>query len=319
LATPKPSENELNGHRGRFVWYELLSTDTAGAAKFYGNVLGWTMRDASTADLAYGVLAIGGAPVCGLMELPLEGRKMGARPRWVGYVAVDNADAVADRITSRGGAVYVAPVDSNIGRIAIVADPQTATLAVVEGLRLAEARPRGLDELGCVGWHELFAADCHSAFTFYSEAFGWEEPNGEAGPVDSYRMFCVGGQPLGGMFNKLPRVPVPFWLYYFNVKDIDRAMASVKAGGGQVVHGPTELTGGLAIVRCIDPQGAMFALRGPRGAAASDAAAAELGFSATWGEFASRGRVIAEPKKSAKTSESTKPKTPSESSPKPKR
>ena len=27
---------------GRPVWYELMTTDTAGAEKFYRNVLGWT-------------------------------------------------------------------------------------------------------------------------------------------------------------------------------------------------------------------------------------------------------------------------------------
>jgi uncharacterized protein len=322
---PEPSRNQriqvgggfgMNGDRGCFVWYELLSTDTAGAAKFYGDVVGWSVRDASTAALAYGVFAVGGAPVCGLMDLPVEGRKMGARPRWVGYVAVDNADAVADLVKRRGGAVYVPPTDSNIGRIAIVADPQTATLALVEGLKLSEARPRGLDELGCVGWHELFAADSRSALAFYAETFGWEELKGEFGLIDSYRMFSAGGPTLGGMFNKLPRVPVPFWVYYFNVADLDRAMASVRAGGGQVVHGPEELAGGLAIIRCIDPQGAMFALRGPRGERLGpEGDVAAVGFTATWGGFSSQGRLIAGTGKSGTTSVPGEPKRP----PKPKR
>lgn len=298
----------MSGDRGRFVWYELLSTDTVRAATFYRDVLGWSERDASTAAFAYTVLAAGGGPVCGLMELPLEGRRMGARPRWVGYVAVDDAAAAAELVRSGGGAVYVPPTDSNIGRISIVADPQTATLAVVEGLKLAEARPRGLDEIGCVGWHELLAVDSGKAFAFYAGIFGWQTAEGETGMIDGYRLFSAGGQALGGMFNKLPRVPVPFWLYYFNVGDLDRAMASVKAGGGQVVHGPSELAGGLSMARCIDPQGAMFALRGPRGeGAGAPADAAELGFSAAWGGFASQGRVIA------------KPKAPANAAPKPKR
>jgi predicted enzyme related to lactoylglutathione lyase len=289
----------MSGNRGRFVWYELLSTDTAAAATFYGDVLGWSARDTSTAAFAYTILAAGGAAVCGLMDLPVEGRRMGARPRWIGYVAVDDADAAAERVKHRGGAVYVPPTDSNIGRISIVADPQTATLAVVQGLKLDEARPRTLDEVGCVGWHELFAADSRMALAFYAEMFGWEEVPSEPGPVASYRMFSAGGDTIGGMFNKLPRVPMPFWVYYFNVADLDRAMASVKAGGGQVVHGPTDLPGGASIARCVDPQGAMFALRGPSGKSGEAAAGetTELGFSAAWGDFASRGRVVADRKK----------------------
>jgi predicted enzyme related to lactoylglutathione lyase len=66
------------------------------------------------------------------------------------------------------------------------------------------------------------------------------------------------------MFNKPPAVPSPFWLYYVNVKSIDAATESVKGNGGQVINGPMEVPGGSWIVQCKDPQGAMFALVGPR-------------------------------------------------------
>ena len=39
----------------------------------------------------------------------------------------------------------------------------------------------------------------------------------------------------------------------------------MKAGGGQILEGPLEVPGGSWIVRCTDPQGAMFALAGKRG------------------------------------------------------
>ncbi len=65
--------------------------------------------------------------------------------------------------------------------------------------------------------------------------------------------------------NKPPMMPVPYWLYYFNVGDIDAAAERVKAGGGQIVNGPMEVPGGACIVQGRDPQGAMFALVGQRG------------------------------------------------------
>ena len=64
---------------------------------------------------------------------------MGASPRWIGYVGVDDVDAVADRIVRLGGAVYVPPTNTNIGRISVVADPQTATLALVTGIEVRRA------------------------------------------------------------------------------------------------------------------------------------------------------------------------------------
>ena len=60
----------------------------------------------------------------------------------------------------------------------------------------------------------------------------------------------------------LRHMPVPFWLYYFNVGDIDAAAQRVKAGGGQILDGPIEVPGGSWIVQCTDPQGAIFALEG---------------------------------------------------------
>jgi hypothetical protein len=38
----------------------------------------------------------------------------------------------------------------------------------------------------------------------------------------------------------------------------------VKTGGGQLLDGPIEVPDGSWIARCIDPQGAIFALQGQR-------------------------------------------------------
>ena len=61
-------------------------------------------------------------------------------------------------------------------------------------------------------------------------------------------------------------VPVPLWLFYFVVPDIDAAAEKVKAGGGAVLNGPMEVPGGAWIIQATDPQGAMFALVGMRSA-----------------------------------------------------
>src|SRR5260370_31692703 len=119
---------------GRFAWYELLTTDTVAAQAFYCDVVGWGTQDVSTPQLGYTHFTAGEIAAGGLMELPEEGRKMGATPRWDGYVAVDDVDGTVDRLKRLGGAVAAPPTDSDIGRIALVADRQTATLALVSGL-----------------------------------------------------------------------------------------------------------------------------------------------------------------------------------------
>lgn len=276
--------------RGGFAWYELLTTDAPAAQAFYRSVLGWEAQDASTAAFPYTVFSAGKAEIAGLMELPPEARRLGAQPRWVGYVAVDDIDGAVERLKHLGGSVFVPPTDSNIGRVSIVADPQTATFGMVGALKRGEASLE--PEPGRVSWHELLAADGTKAFGFYSELFGWQPAKSENDLLDSYQLVSAGGRTIGGMFTKLPRTPVPFWLYYFEVADIALAVARVKEGGGRVVQGPMELLGESWIARCIDPQGAMFSLQGKTSQTGIEPAA-EFGWSAEWGGFASRGRVVA--------------------------
>ena len=250
---------------GRFVWYELMTTDMEAAKAFYAKVVGWGTRDASMPGMAYTLFTVGEASVSGLMNLPEDARQMGAKPRWIGYVGVDDVDATADRIRHLGGAVHVPPTDiPNFSRFSVVADPQMATLALFKWLRPGQEQPAELDTPGRVGWHELLAADWEKAFAFYGELFGWQKAEADVGAMGTYQLFSAGGQTIGGMFTKPPMVPVPFWLYYFNIGDIDAAAKRVKAGGGQILEGPIEVPAAAGSSRCTDPQGAMFALVGKR-------------------------------------------------------
>jgi uncharacterized protein len=294
--------SELIDRRGSFAWYELLTTNAAAARAFYVSVVGWEAQDASTPAFPYSVFSAGKTEVSGLMELPPDALRMGAEPRWVGYVAVDDIDDTVERLKRLGGSVFVPPTDSNIGRVSIVTDPQKATFGIVGGLK----RGDGAVEPplpGTVGWHELLAGEGATAFTFYSELFGWKPAPRENDRLDSYRLVEAAGLTSIGMFNKLPRVPVPFWLYYFEVADLALAVARVREGGGRVVQGPMELLGGSWIARCIDPQGAMFSLQGNTTQTGIEPASTrELGWSAEWGGFASRGKVVVPPDAGASSS-----------------
>jgi len=86
-----------NSH-GRFVWYELMTTDMEAAKAFYAEVVGWGTQDASMPGMAYTLFTAGGASVSGLMRLSEDARKSGLRPSWLGYVGVSDVDATADRI-----------------------------------------------------------------------------------------------------------------------------------------------------------------------------------------------------------------------------
>ncbi len=251
---------------GRFVWYELMTTDIEAAKAFYGKVLGFGTQDSAIPGVAYSIFTLAETGIGGLMDLPEEAKKMGAPPSWVGYVGVDDVDAIVGQIVHLGGAAHVPPTDiPGVGRFAVVADPQTATFAVFKPLTPMQNQP-AQGTPGRVGWHELSAADWEKAFAFYAGLFGWQKADAvDMGPMGTYQLFAATGQTLGGMFNKPPVIPAPFWLYYFNVAEIDAAATRVKEGGGESLNGPMQVPGGSWIVQCKDPQGAMFALVGPRG------------------------------------------------------
>jgi predicted enzyme related to lactoylglutathione lyase len=249
---------------GHFAWYELITTDVAAARDFYTKLMGWGAQDLSGPGGAYVLLTVGPTPVCALVALPEGERDTGAKPCWIGYVGVDDVDAAADRVRRLGGTVYIPPtLIPGISRFSVFGDPQTTTLGLVKPESPGPAQPAERSE-GRVGWHELLAADGETAMAFYGALFGWRKADADVDATGTYQVFSAGGRAIGGMLTKPAVVPVPFWLYYFNVGDIDAATKRVTAGGGGIIYGPAELPGGTWIVQCTDPQGAMFALEGRR-------------------------------------------------------
>ena len=49
----------------------------------------------------------------------------------------------------------------------------------------------------------------------------------------------------------------------------DAAATRTKAAGGDILEGPVDAMGGVRVLRCVDPQGAMFAVVGPRSKSAA--------------------------------------------------
>lgn len=242
-------------------WYELTTPEPEAAGAFYAGVLGWEMVDAGVEGFDYHVAKAGPAMVAGMSKPMMPG----IPPHWLIYFAVSDCDATAAAIVADGGQQVVAPMDiPNTGRFAILTDPQGARFGI---LQPNDAEGSGLDPTkpGHGSWHELMSSDPVAGFAFYAKHFGWEAgdrmPIGEGG---DYQLFRRNGADLGGMMGlPMPQMP-PVWLPYFNVSGIDAAMAAISAQGGAVTHGPMEVPGGGWIIHGTDPQGAYFALTGPR-------------------------------------------------------
>ncbi len=256
----------MSTHHGSFVWYDLMTTDPTAAEAFYRGVMGWSAQDSGVPDRSYTIFSSAQMPMGGLMAIPPHLREAGAQPRWTGYVAVDDVDAFATRVTEAKGAVHRAPEDiPGVGRFAVVADPHGAVFVLFKGASDAQGPQAAPGTPGHTGWHELNAGDRESAFAFYSGLFGWTKAEAvDMGPMGIYQTFATGGPAVGGMMTRTESMPPPAWLYYFNVEAIDAAVARVNDEKGKVINGPLQVPGGSWIIQCVDPQGAMFALVAPR-------------------------------------------------------
>src|SRR5580658_6853785 len=117
-------------NRGRFVWQELMTDDTAAASAFYSKLLGWHVH-ASGGDPAYTEFHVGAKGVAGMMKMPDSAKSMGAKAMWMPYITVDEVEPAVKEIEGLGGKV-IRPANDipHVGRFAVVSDPQGAVFAV---------------------------------------------------------------------------------------------------------------------------------------------------------------------------------------------
>jgi hypothetical protein len=253
---------------GSFIWYELMTTDPLGAKRFYDAVVGWDIEvEPSFPDMDYRMIRrSGGGMAGGIMGLTEEMWAGGARPIWVGYIGVDDVDAAVAAIESDGGQVMMPAFDiPDVGRMAMVADPQGVPFYVMRGSSDEASDAFSTDQAQHIRWNELSASDPDSAIAFYSRHFGWSQEGAmDMGEMGQYRFLQHGGAMIGAVMPKPAQMPMPAWTFYIGVDDIDRAAAAVESGGGRIFNGPVQIPGGEFAIDGFDPQGAAFGLVGPR-------------------------------------------------------
>ena len=246
-------------NKGQFVWYEDTTKDPRGAIAFYSDVVGWKTEPYKGEDYTMWVSQQG--PLGGVMKPSQEASREGARASWMAHVQVDDVDATVARARELGGRILHDATDiPEVGRFAVIADPQGATLSVFKPT--GDMPLHDVTKEGEFCWNELVTSDPAAALEFYSALLGWKViEEMDMGPMGTYRVFGVGEKRLGGIMAtpKGQRTP-PAWFYYAEIGDLDAALRRATTKGAKVLNGPTEVPGGGRIAQLLDPQGASFAL-----------------------------------------------------------
>lgn len=248
-------------HLGRFVWYDLMTTDPDSARDFYRSLIGWGTAPFEASPGPYSMWTNQDKPLGGVMQLPEEATQAGAPPHWLPYIFSPDLEDTTSKARELGAEVLVPPTDiPKAGSFAVFRDPLGGVFATYQSAE--DPEPQRHPEVGEFSWHELATTDPEKAFDFYRQLFGWGETDSmDMGEMGVYRMYGQGDFTYGGIFKKPPEMPGPSaWMLYIKVPDINQATEKVKELGGQVLNGPMEVPGGDMIAHCADRQGAVFAL-----------------------------------------------------------
>lgn len=258
---------------GGWIWYELMTSDVAGAKAFYDKVIGWNIG-AESASPGQDYRMIGrsdGGNAGGVLGLTPEMIAGGANPGWLGYLHTADVDAAITAIEADGGKVQMPAIDMpGVGRMAMVADPQGAPFYLMTptpppGMEDAISDVFSVDQPQRVRWNELASADLCAAIAFYTTHFGWtQQGEMDMGPMGKYAFIQHGGVGIGAIMGLIPPASASKWTFFIGVDDIDRALAAIPDSGGTVTNGPHEIPGGEFTAYATDPQGAAFAVVGPR-------------------------------------------------------
>lgn len=116
------------GKPGAFVWNELVTDDPERAVAFYSALAGLEEQKMDMGTMTYHVLNRDGSGRAGVMKA----QQSGQEPQWIPYVQVDNVDQTVERATRMGATAVMPAMDvPEVGRIAVLVDPQGATIGLL--------------------------------------------------------------------------------------------------------------------------------------------------------------------------------------------
>lgn len=245
-------------------WVELHTADQRAAGAFYADILGWDIDESPMGENdVYLTGRKQGDAVAGIA--PLETEIEGHPPFWAVYLAVDDVDAVTDKVEGAGGKVDMGPFDvMNLGRMSAVQDPSGARINLWQAKEhIGSSRA---NEPGAPVWNELVTAETEKALAFYAEVVGMgSESGGMEMPDGSTYMVLTdvdGRQVAGACPPPMPGLP-PHWNVYFQVDDVDATVARVTELGGSAFAPAFDVEGVGRMAVLADPQGGMFNVMSP--------------------------------------------------------
>ena len=241
---------------GKFIWYDLATTELEKQQAFYGEVFDWTFRTIADAEDRYTLILNKDRAIAGMFSVPAQ-EQTPVSALWLGLMSNSDPDNAAALAQQHGGAIHTPPKTlAQRGTFAILRDPEGALFGVLKSTS-GDPPDRNLD-VGDFLWVDLFAKHPNKSSRFYRQLAGYDINHTAVKDGAERIILNSKGKPRAGI------VPLPEnanragWLPYVKVADIESTLKKVSRAGGHVMVPPSDdlLAGNLAIFT--DPQGGIL-------------------------------------------------------------
>ncbi len=243
---------DRNQPLGTPTWIDLGIPDLDRAMEFYGAVFGWEFQVGPEEMGRYTICRLDGRAVAALMP------NVDEAPTgfwWQVYLATDDCDATAERVTKAGGRLVATPDDiPGQGRMAVAVDPVGAQFGLWQGGDFVGAEL--VNEPGTLLRNDLVTPTPGPAREFYAEVFDFTlDGNPDLPQLDFTFLRRPDGHEVGGIMGDASAGSSQ-WGTLFEVADTDATVAAVRAAGGTATDPQDFVYGRLA--SATDPFGTSF-------------------------------------------------------------
>ncbi|BDQ37689.1 glyoxalase [Pseudodesulfovibrio nedwellii] len=252
-VTMDAAKLQLNG---KFVWFDLFTTDMTTAQNFYDRVFDWDFERANE----------GNAQVKNIMHQgQFVGNMIGRNStsgdsQWLSYMSVADTDHAFDAALSAGATGYTPPKEMpNRGRIAVVIDPQKAPVALLHSPvgDPPDAKPRANGWIGA----ELWTNEVDEAVAFYTRLGGYTSEDVAVHDKVQYKLLLTDDRPRAGVVSIPWKDVDPQWVPYVAVENIKATVELIRANGGRILIEPQMDVRSGRVALFADPTGAVLGIQ----------------------------------------------------------
>ncbi len=196
---------------------------------FYERSFGWKYYKKNNYFTAF----LGTSEVSGLYETPEKFKQMRMPHFWMMYIKVANLDATIDKAQQLGGIIEITYEMSDIGKVALIRDPQGAGFTIYEGDKLKNTRTKNTKNT--LIWNELHVSDVTKIIPFYEGIFNWQIVQNQNG---MYEALNNEGEYITDILEiqNQYKGKYEYWVCTFAVENLKAAKSNILENGGTLIN-----------------------------------------------------------------------------------